>query len=382
MSESIFTKLKSYTPRVGRDAKEDYLTELFSYMLDNVEGLKEEYVNFLHSKLEGHDSNGVNDKVEEISIETQVSIRNGRIDLLIQTGTEGFICEHKVYSGLSEGQIDKYSDGIEEYDCTKKYYTVLITVSAMQHSQKTDIALVWGDIYEFLIYFKKNNTLEVIDDFLITQLISYLKEQGLGRYEGISYDEIISNCRAIDLREGLQEIFASLSNIGWGEKVPKLNEFKQKLEPASNKYRWGRVGIDFFQEWKPGIFAGVLLDIRDHKIEATDKNLGPDFVIIVEASLHKKDSEFLKVRNSILKSPELNELRENLKINSQGFQVIDQPKNKWRVLVLKKPLINILKGKYKREDQEKALKDEIVKGLKLLCQDDLLNTSFSNKWID
>ena len=133
---------------------------------------------------------------------------------------------------------------------------------------------------------------------------------------------------------------------------------------------------------KPGIFAGVLLDIRDHKIEATDKNLGPDFVIIVEASLHKKDSEFLKVRNSILKSPELNELRENLKINSQGFQVIDQPKNKWRVLVLKKPLINILKGKYKREDQEKALKDEIVKGLKLLCQDDLLNTSFSNKWID
>ena len=83
-----------------------------------------------------------------------------------------------------------------------------------------------------------------------------------------------------------------------------------------------------------------------------------------------------------MKSPELNELRENLKINSQGFQVIDQPKNKWRVLVLKKPLINILKGKYKREDQEKALKDEIVKGLKLLCQDDLLNTSFSNKWID
>ena len=50
--------------------------------------------------------------------------------------------------------------------------------------------------------------------------------------------------------------------------------------------------------------------------------------------------------------------------------------------MLKKPLINILKGKYKREEQEKALKDEIVKGIQLLCQDDLLKTSFSNKWID
>ena len=57
MSESIFTKLKSYTPTAGRDAREDYLTELFSYMLNNVEGLKEGYVDFLYSKLKEINNN-------------------------------------------------------------------------------------------------------------------------------------------------------------------------------------------------------------------------------------------------------------------------------------------------------------------------------------
>lgn len=375
MSESIFTKLKSYTPTVGRDSKEDYLTELFSYMLNNVEGLKEAYVYFLHSHLTAYDKE-MDNKVEEITIETQVSVRNGRIDLLIKNGSEGFICEHKVYSGLSEGQIVKYLDGINEYDSTKKYHTVLITASVMQHTQKVDVALTWADIYEFIDSFNENSNLEVIDDFLITQLLSYLKEQGLGKYESISYDEIISNYRAIDLKERLQEIFASLVNFDWSSTVPQLNEFRENLKPSINKFRWGRVGIDFFEEWKPGIFAGVLLDPRDHKIEPTDRDLGPDFIIIVEASLHKKDSEFLNVRDNMLRSQELIDLKERLNVNSEDFQAIVEPKNKCRVLVLKKPLLNILKEKYKREDQEKALKDEIVKGIDLLFQDDLLKKSF------
>ena len=371
MSESIFTKLKSYTPTAGRDAREDYLTELFSYMLNNVEGLKEGYVDFLYSKLKEINNN----KNEEITVETQVSIRNGRIDLLIQNGSEGFICEHKVYSGLSDGQISKYVEGMKEYNPTKKYHTVLITASVMQHTQKADITLTWADIYEFLDSFKMNNTLQVIDDFLITQLLSYLKEQGLGRYESISYDEIISNFRAIDLKERLQELFASLSNVNWASEVPQLSSINGKLNPISNKVKWGRVGIDFFEEMKPGIFAGVLLDPTDHKIEPTDRDLGPDFIITLEASLHKDDIEFLKLRDKMLKSEELSELKERLKINNEDFQFLDNIKNRWRVLVLKKPLVNILEGKYKREEQEQALKDEIIKGLNLLLQDDLVKKS-------
>ena len=41
MSKSIFSYLISYVPTDKRESKEDYLTQMFAWILDNVEGAKE-----------------------------------------------------------------------------------------------------------------------------------------------------------------------------------------------------------------------------------------------------------------------------------------------------------------------------------------------------
>lgn len=50
MSESIFSYLTSYIPTDKRESKEDYLTQMFAWMLNNIEEYAREYVLFLSKK--------------------------------------------------------------------------------------------------------------------------------------------------------------------------------------------------------------------------------------------------------------------------------------------------------------------------------------------
>lgn len=51
MKSSIFTFIKSYTPSVDRDPKEDYLTQIFSWMLNNIKELDKKYCRYLLDKI-------------------------------------------------------------------------------------------------------------------------------------------------------------------------------------------------------------------------------------------------------------------------------------------------------------------------------------------
>ena len=107
MSESIFSYLKSYTPSVGRDPKEDYLKQLFAWILEFIPGMGKVDLEYICSK----NANIVIpvSEMDEIEVDTQKSISSGRIDLFLSIGKGwGIICEHKVHSVLSENQMGKY----------------------------------------------------------------------------------------------------------------------------------------------------------------------------------------------------------------------------------------------------------------------------------
>lgn len=48
------------------------------------------------------------------------------------------------------------------------------------------------------------------------------------------------------------------------------------------KDRWGRAGFEMFEEWIPGVFAGVLWDECDHKVKPVRELEGPEVMIVVD----------------------------------------------------------------------------------------------------
>lgn len=374
MDKSIFSFIKSYIPTQNKDPKEDFLTQLLAWMLINIDGLSNEYCSFLLNKANNNFFQINGD--ETINIRTQVAVENGRIDLVINVNENGFICEHKVFSSLSENQISKYQNNSGSLG-SGKFYDVLIIANRMQHTQDADIKLTWGDICEF---FELNiSKFGKLGEFLIKQFVDYLKEQGLGYSEPIKLEEILAYFPAKTLEKNLDAIFYELNNgIDWEKQCQSLKELNSnKFNPKYNKYRWGRKGIDFFTQWFPGVFTGVILDTYDHQIYPTNIENGPDFVVLVETDYYHNKNEVMEKRNKILNSQEFQELKRRLQSNHGDFEYISEVKdNPWRVLVLKKPLFDIFKGRNTKEEQVQGLLENIIKAVNLIIQDDLLKKAF------
>lgn len=369
--ESIFSKIKSYTPTMKRDSKEDYLTEIFAFILQNIEGLSNSYCEFLMGKANNINILNAISNSEQVNVDTQYAVESGRIDLLIQYPGYIFICEHKIYSSLSYNQINKYYNDLKKIS-NDTIYTVLITASKLQHTQKANVKLVWGDICKFLEGFLKNNekSINSVNQFLLVQVIGYLKEQGLGLYEAIEGNEIISCFVAQNLKNKLKEVFLSLAQDNWKADFNRFKMFQRKDYNPQFQDKWGRMGINFFDNWTPGIFAGVILDTSDHKIEPKDYKLGPDLVIIIDIANPKERFKFQGKK-------EFQDIVSILNKNCGSFELIDKElKNKYRLLCLKKPLISVIKGKYTIDEQRQSIKEEIIKGIEFLLENDLLFDAF------
>ncbi len=364
MNESIFSFIKSYTPSVDRDPKEDYLTQIFSWILNNIKDIDEKYCTYLLRKIKT-EVNNINEDII-ISVDTQTTVSNGRIDMVIKIQNKiGFICEHKVWSNLSDNQINKYKECSDELG-NETYYTVLITANKLQHTQDADIKLTWSDIGTFMESLM--NEYENEERFILLNFINYLNEQGLWKHEKISMEEITSYYTAKSLESKLDKIFESLITIEWENECDNLKTFtKSKYKPKFNKYRWGRKGIDFFENWYPGLFAGVILDPKDHGIKITDINKGPDLVVILDISNRPVDNKEDGIKNKVVNSKGYKLLLEDLQNVSSDFEAINA-KNKWRLVIIRKPLADVLNGKNTNEEQLDAMKETIVEGMNILTK--------------
>ena len=274
----------------------------------------------------------------------------------------GFICEHKVWSNLSINQINKYKGYSDELG-NETYYTVLITANRLQHTQEADIKLTWAEVGIFIEGIIEEYENE--EKFVLLNFVNYLKEQGLWKYEKISMSEITSYYSTESLESKLDKLFEDLMMVEWDKECPNIKTFtKSSYNPKYNKYRWGRKGIDFFEQWEPGLFAGVMLDPKDHKITISDKDRGPDLVVILDIE-RKPNKSNECISSEIINSTEYKSLLEELKTIDNGFEQV-KSKNKWRLAIIRKPLIDVLDRKYTNDEQLDAIKNAIVDGINIL----------------
>ncbi|MCC5890765.1 MAG: hypothetical protein JJU01_09350, partial [Alkalibacterium sp.] len=202
----------------------------------------------------------------------------------------------------------------------------------------------------------------------------YLKQQGLGRMNPVDMDNILGYFPGMQLESKLDIMFERLTTLDWRLHCQYLNTFQNdKYLPSFNKKRWGRKGIDFYTSWKPGIFAGVIMDGSDHGLKPADESNGPDFVVILEYDYAKKDPTIMERRNYFLSSTNFRELSDRLNSNSGSFEYLSKlDKSPWRVIVLRQSLKDILTGTNTMQEQIGAMRNSIIEGINLLTQDDLL----------
>lgn len=367
MMKSIFSYLISYVPTDKKESKEDYLTQMFAWILSNVEGMANSYVEFLCSRNKEILCPSINER--EINISTQKVLTTGRIDLLIQVNESlNFICEHKVHSELSENQIQKYMDAKSELG-PGNYFSVLVTFSTIQHTQEADVSIIWSDVCEFvetnLSYYEHEEL------FVLQQFVAFLKENGMGKAEPITPEALLGYWPAINLEYRLTNLFSSIEGYDWTKNCPKLlllNEGNYK--PEFNKTRWGRIGIDFYSSWNPGIFSGVLLRTKDHQLTPLDAKKGPDYVVFLEMDYVKNDKVKMKCYDDFLSSEWYRQRINKLKINSGTFEFMPGIENsRWRIAVLRKPLFDVLTNKYTREEQIQALIRATEEAINLLLEE-------------
>ncbi|KAF5065045.1 PD-(D/E)XK nuclease superfamily protein [anaerobic digester metagenome] len=374
MSESLFDYLKAYTPTDKRESREDYLTQMFAWLLNNVNHLAYKYCFELLSQLPQQiQSNYSLYQSDSFSVQTQVTVSNGRIDLVINNDIIGFICEHKVNALLSTDQISKYLLCQSELG-NQKYYTVLVALGQFQNTQQdtTDIMLTWSQIYEFLELWSNDYPVDSIDHFMIGQMMAYMKNNNLGKFEAIKPEAISGYWFTYKLKDDVNNMLKNIRTRSWRTDCPELENIKSTgyEEPVFFKERWGRTGLEFFRNWNPGIFAGVLWDKEDHLIEPLNEFEGPDIIVIIDLPAE----EYPQVVNSQQTTDYFKLITEQNEKMQYHFDILTYPvlQNNWRFIVARKSLASVLKGTTSADEQMNTLYQTIKDGINLVTFDDHL----------
>ena len=361
MNESIFSRLFHYRQTEKMSPKENYLTEMLCWLINNCPTFAKDYLDFLASK-----DNTLNNEIRNVSnvfADTQIyindTVNDGFIDMVITTDTDlVIICEHKIDSSLSEGQLDKYRNNTNDDWNKDKTRIVLVTKKTSQHGQNPDIKLVWNEIYEHFHKELENDShnYKEIEQFLIEQFLLYLTEEGMGMEKSIVTDCIEYYRTAIELPRILLSMFNEIKDEIEAKDDNNLKEISSlSTNPGLvvNEH-YGRYGINFYKEWTPiNIFAGAVL--KNENFGISDEL--PQFSIMIDCQKNEKKEACNKGWVKALKN--------NLKDEQGGFKVEKDPQSPWRLLILKKNLSDVIKGTEYKEQKE-SLKSEVINGIKLI----------------
>lgn len=379
MSESLFSRLFHYRESEKLSPRENYLTEMLAWMIGNLKQFGHDYVNFLMTKCENK-TNFDSSKSYSVCVRTQVNVKyeekdhfkNRFIDMVINTtGDMGFICEHKVDSEVRENQIQEYASCQEQLNGSPnhKFKTVLLTKSTKQHTEKADISITWYDVYEYFSekFNKGEYNCKPEEKIIIDQFLMYLTEVGMGKRETINANAVEYYCDAMKLETVLKSIFNDIcTDVKWEEKFPRIKDFLTDFDPFVSKETYSRneneirrLGIEFTRNWNPGLFAGVQMNNDDDSLQSFDS---PQLVVIIDCMKGKKskyqDEGWFASITKDKQSKDITETKFYIQTNSD---------NPWRVLILHKPLTEVLKGT-RYEEQKKDIKDEIVSGINLILK--------------
>ncbi len=353
MNNDLLTSLRKYRPREGKNPLENFITESFAWILKNYPEFSVFFIRELSRRMDykGEIINPV--------WNTQVNFGGVFPDMVCEMGSDkehksAFIFENKAWSSLHYNQLENY-----RIKAQKKYLdhrVILLTSDTSQHLQKSDLAICWRDVYSYIDkWIKKDENINNPGTFILQNFLRLIEHEGMGPKAPVSHESILYYLHARNFLKETRQLVKNVYN-------KNLEFFKELIGADEIKYKhrddWGRIGIEFFDPWLPGLFIGVISDWEDHRVKPMLGDNSPDFSIILSFnhSLHNTyhtDDDFLRLIEYL--NEKINEL------SLDGWQVYNhfndesvEEKNPWHPLHIRKPLLEVLRGTLDTDQQEKA----------------------------
>ena len=367
MDDSLLVSLRRYRPREGRDSLEDYLTEIFAWLLRNSREVADAFLDTVMSHVPEADRLELPDADQDITWETQAPYPGARLDMLAQWPGGALLFEHKVHAPLSAEQVNKYRELAASEFPGKSARVIVVSANTGQHRPEAHGCLCWEDVYK-LLEARQETLSDPAEHFHIASFLALLRHEGLHPAAPISHQAVAFYPVAWRFPEQLADALTPLAYEEW--------PLAERYEGRSPKTRWGRLGFELIPaggplHWMPGLFVGVILDGRDHLVQNrhTDRVM-LNVILDFSVKLHDIYPQLPSYRRLV------QQLRERTPHRGWHFydHLEERPANRHHPLYLETPLLDVLRGTTTMEEQRDAIRRAVRDALELLQHDDALKT--------
>ena len=377
MEDSLLVSLRSYRTRPGRDPLEDFITEAFAWLLRTHPHIGASFLDHIDEKI-GLPTNQRGD----LSWRTQVSVEEGILDMMVQTGDRVYLFEHKTWTKAKADQLDKYVSSYE--DGHEEVISILTTGARWKYESPTaddvddpDLLWSWEEIYSFLEEESgKISESERIEDFL-----ALLDSEGLGTRNQLTESDLRALPRYIytldNLYARLNQITESEENWDFayeclsdphGRKRPKPKWSQQTRSRSSTLH--GRIAVNIYSEPEPGLRAGFIIDPKNIKTELIRE--GPDVAVFILLPKRDLGSRY----GSVVNSQAYKELRQRMEETDTGSWTAyirkgtEPDANPHHPIALQRPLTDVLRGTSTADEQREEIMRAFREGVKLFLDGD------------
>lgn len=259
-TKSLLINLRSYRPREGRDSLENFVTEVFRWLLDTIPAAGEAVVELINSRLINRVPFGI--AGQSIHWQSQFSLGVDRPDMVARWSDSLIVFEHKVWSTSYAYQVAKYKKLASEQFPNHQVAVVLIVPTPGEFQNAADVCLCWYDVYRCIEGCVNSGGIGELEKNYINEFLALLKYEGIGPPTPVSQAAIRYYPEASQLPNQLDELYRQLIHRPW---VHGLSGYS--LE--TNGSRWGRIGFYWSRtgsvlKWSPAIALCTVINGSDH----------------------------------------------------------------------------------------------------------------------
>jgi len=251
MRKSIYSKIYSYRERKNKDAKENFLIEIFAHCLQTDEKLLLDFFDLL-----GLDTD------EEILIKTQATYEYGRpdIEINIPASKTCILIECKIEHFERPNQLEDYKKILQEKNISNRHLVYLTKYYDFRENNNKSINLhlfKWLDIYQTI---DENNT------ELSQELKSYLKDENMDESKNFNYTDLTVLKNAAGTIRKMNEVIDGVKEyyerkIGpFSKESSRSTRLKEEWYVATHSvgqpYKF-EVEIGFMWWWDEQVYLGI-----------------------------------------------------------------------------------------------------------------------------
>lgn len=257
---TFFQKLR----KLEDSNKEDYLTEIFAFALENDSIFRNECLKLVIEKI---------GEQRLSSIKTQAVYRNEkrRPDIEIDLGNTFIIIECKLGADEGTEQLDDYAKIL---NAKAGYDQKILVYLTLKHDEK--IKNYEGIVFKSLRWFDIASTITDKCDIITKELKQYLYKEKIVM-ENFKYEDIVSFKMFIDTSRKMADILNEVSKEVKDKKLHKFNNFKPALEDKEYIIRFmfdNKCDLCFgFGNWwndHPRMFVRLYIPLVDANVIAKD----------------------------------------------------------------------------------------------------------------